>query len=385
MTQSPQSSMLARRLPHPAIRALTRRVAAVQGVDLGQGTNRLSPPLELIEAAFAAMLCEKNGYAPEQGIQPLREATARSLLDTVGLSIDPDRQIVITCGATGGLYCALLALADADSEVLLIEPYYGYHLSAVVSAGAQPRFVRSAAPRWTLELEAIQQAITSRTRILVLCNPWNPTGRVFHRDELQQVLDFCRGHGITIISDDVYAGLAYDEVEYVPISALPGGPESVVTISSFSKAYAITGWRLGYVYGRSDIIDRIARVHDALYVCAPQPFQWALATVLPRHARHLRDIRLDLQRRRDTVGRLLSNAGFAVLPAEGTFYLMASYKDRYGEMPSSDACARLLNEAGIGAVPASTFYHNGFDPMLLRFCYAVPDRELARLAVLLNV
>jgi aminotransferase len=366
------------------VRALTAAVEAIDGVNMGQGSNLLPTPGPLIEAAYKAMLSGYNTYSIQEGIPELRTEIAQLIRSETNLSIDLETELRITSGATGAIFSSCRALLEPGAEAIVLEPYYPYHLVSLLMTGCSIRYARLEPPEWRLDLRTIEQVCTQATRVLILCNPCNPSCRVYKRDELGALLDFCAARNIVILCDEVYGTLTYDGHQHTSIASLPGAQDHVITITSFSKSHAITGWRLGYMYGPEDLIERITLVHDGLFVCAPRPLQHAMADVLADHSIDQSDMQGEFSWRRDLIVDTLRQAGFSPLPVEGTYYVLAGYSERYGAISSADACARLLKENRIATVPVSTFYHDGYDSRLLRFCYALPDSEIRRAINLLG-
>ncbi len=371
-------------LKRARVRALTAAVESVNGVNMGQGSNLLPTPEPLIEAAYRAMRRGYNVYSVQEGIPELRAEIARLIRIENGVDVDPETELRVTSGATGAFFSTCRALLEPGAEAVVLEPYYPYHLVSLVMTGCEVRYARLQPPEWHLDLETIERVCGPETRVLVLCNPCNPSCRVYSRDELQRVLDFCVSRNIIILSDEVYGSLTYDGLLHTSVGSLRGAREHVITITSFSKSHAITGWRIGYMYGPEDLIERITLVHDGLFVCSPRPLQHAMAEVLAEHTVDQSNMQKEFAWRRDSIVEALTTAGFAPLRVEGTYYVMAAYSHRYGEIASAEACMKLLQENRVATVPASTFYHDGYDPRLLRFCYALPDSDIARAIDLLS-
>jgi aminotransferase len=366
------------------VRALTAAVEAVNGVNMGQGSNLLPTPQPLIEAAYKAMKDGYNVYSVQEGIPELRNEISRLIRNDTGLNVDAEGELRVTSGATGAFFSSSRTLLEPGAEAVVLEPYYPYHLVSLLMTGCQIRYARLEPPEWHLDLTAVERVCTEATRVLVLCNPCNPSCRVYRRDELQSLLEFCIARRIVILSDEVYGSLTYDGFQHTSIASLPGAWEHVITITSFSKSHAITGWRIGYMYGPEDLIERITLVHDGLFVCSPRPLQHAMADVLAEHTVDQSNMQREFAWRRDFIVEALRNAGFSPLAVEGTYYVMAAYRDRYGSISSPDASMKLLEENRVATVPVSTFYHDGYDPQLLRFCYALPDSDITRAIELLG-
>ena len=371
-------------LKRARVRALTAAVEAVGGVNMGQGNNLLPTPRPLIDAAFEAMKLGYNDYSIQEGISKLRVEVAKLIHEDAGIDVDTEEELRITSGATGAFFSSCRALLEPGAEAIVLEPYYPYHLVSLLMTGCTIRFARLEPPDWKLDISSIERVTSARTRVLVLCNPSNPSCRVYTRGELEGVVTYCRARNIIVICDEVYGSLTYDGHKHISLASLQGARDIAITITSFSKSHAITGWRIGYMYAASDLIERITLVHDGLFVCSPRPLQHAMAQVLADQAIDISEMQKEFSWRRDRVVEALRNAGFSPLPVEGTYYVLASYGDRYGKMPSAEACNRLLQEQRIATVPASTFFHDGYDPELLRFCYALPESEIERALALLR-
>lgn len=365
------------------VRALTAAVEAVDGVNMGQGSNLLPTPPPLIDAAWRAMRNGHNDYASQEGIVELRVAIARVLREENAVEVDANTELRITSGATGGFVSCCRALLQPGDEVVLLEPYYPYHLTNLALLGCGVRFARLHPPEWRLDINALAAVCTDRTRVIVLCNPSNPTSRVYRPEELQALVTFCRARNLVIISDEVYAHLTYDGHHHTSIASLPGARDHVLTLASFSKSHAVTGWRLGYLYGPEDLVERVTLVHDAIYACAPRPLQHAMAEVIAGRTVDSNTVRQDFAWRRTEVTRALESAGFDPLPVEGSYFVLAAYGRRFGPVSSSEACMRLLKESRIATVPVSAFYHDDTDMRLLRFAYALPADQIERVVQLL--
>ena len=342
---------------------------------MGQGSNLLPTPQPLIDAAYRAMNSGYNVYSVQEGIPELRHEITTIVHRETGLDVNADSELRVTSGATGAFFSTCRALLEPGAEAIILEPFYPYHVVSLLMTGCEVRYARLEPPAWKLDLNAIEGVCSEATRVLVLCNPSNPSCRVYSRSELEALLAFCISRNIVVVCDEVYGTLTYDGFRHTSLASLPGAWEHVVTITSFSKSHAITGWRIGYLYGPEDLIERITLVHDGLFVCSPSPLQHAVAEVLAERS-NLLDMQKEFGWRRDVVVSTLKRAGFTPLPVEGTYYVMASYSVRYGQVSSPEACLRLLKENRIATVPASTFYNGEYDPQLLRFCYALPEAEI---------
>ncbi len=370
-------------LKRSPLRALTDKVEKLGGVNFGQGNNLLPTPAALIQAAHESMRDGRNDYSIQEGIPELRRAIRDRLLVPEGMDADPETELRITSGATGAFFSACRGFLQTGAEAVVLEPYYPYHVACLALTGCTIRYCRLEAPHWDLDLERIERVLTDATRLLVFCNPNNPTGRVYPRDQVAALAGLCARRGVQLVSDEVYGSLTYDGHTHVPVATIPDAGRQALVVTSFSKSYAITGWRVGYMVGPEEVIERLTVVHDAMYVCAPRPLQHAVTRVLPQHAEFVDSLHAQFDWRRRMLLDALDQSGFEPLPVQGTYYVMARYGERYGDVPSLEACQRLLDELHVASVPGAAFYHDGHDPKLLRFCFALPAEDLERGARLL--
>jgi len=374
-------------LKQSEIRAMTRRAVKSGGVNLSQGLCDLPTPDPVKEAACAAIRSDKNIYAPMNGLEALREKIAGKLKAFNGITADPETEITATSGATGGYTCALLSLLEKNDRVLSFEPFYGYHAGTLRILGFEPVTLRLEPPDWRIDFRRLEQTLAraNGVRAILLNTPANPMGKVFSQEELEQIAELCRRHDLWVITDEVYEYVTFGANRHVSIGSLAGMFERTVTVSAFSKTFAITGWRLGYAAGPAGVIEKMALVGDLIYICAPHPLQAGLAAAMEQLEQSYYD---SLPQMYDSKRVLLTEAlekfGFEPLPLAGTYFLLADYSKRYGNIGSLEAANRLLEETGIASVPAASFYSGGADRTWLRFCFALRDEELERAGKLLD-
>jgi aminotransferase len=361
------------------IRAMTRACDAAGGINLGQGVCDLPTPPEVAAAAHAAIEGGKATYAPPEGVPALRDAVAARLGRDYGLTVDPLREVVVTLGATGGFAAACLALLDPGDEVILFEPYYGYHYNTVVGLGMTPVLVPLLPPGWGFDPAELARAITPRTRAVVLCTPGNPSGKVWSDDELDALGAVAAAHDLTVITDEIYEHIVYDGRRHVPLATRPGMRERTVTLSGCSKTFSVTGWRVGYAVAPAEAAQRIAVAHDLLYVCAPTPLQHACAAGLGMPDGYFRGLATSYQRKRDILCAALADAGLTPHVPAGAYYVLADAR-RLGRPTAREAAFALLERAGIAAVSGASFYRGPVGESLLRFCFAKDDAVLEEAA-----
>jgi len=358
------------------IRNMSIECERAGGINLSQGVCDLDVPEVVRRAARSAIEEGINSYTRYDGLQSLREALARKL-QRVGLKADPEREITVSAGATGALYCAGLALLDPGDEVILFEPYYGYHLSTLQAVGAVPTYVRLSPPDWGFDPADLEAACTPRTKGIVVCTPANPSGKVFARQELECLRDFAQRHDLFIFTDEIYEYLVYDGREHIPPATVPGLGSRTVTISGLSKTFSITGWRIGYSWCDARFAQTIGYFNDLVYVCAPAPLQEGVARGLDALPdAFYSDLRDEYARKREKMCGALDRAGLTPYVPQGAYYVLADIS-RLPGCNSKERAMHLLRETGVACVPGLAFYANPADgDNLARFCFAKSDADL---------
>ena len=358
------------------IRGMTRLANEHRAVNLAQGFPNFPCPELLKDAAAKAIRDDVNQYAITWGAKRLRDALARKYAAWYGLTVDPETEVTITCGATEAMAAALLALVDPGDEVIVFEPYYENYGPDAILCGAAPVFV-PLAPDCPLDLDRLAAAFSPRTRAIVVNTPNNPTGRVLSRAELEGIAALCERHGAYAVTDEIYEHILYDGA-HIPLATLPGMRERTVTVSGASKTFSITGWRIGTIVAPAPLTAAIRKVHDFLTVGAPAPLQEAVAAGLDGLARSYYDeLAGSYRRRRDLLVAALRAAGFRCTPPEGAYYVLADYSALSGEGDVAFA-RRLVVEHGVASVPGSSFFALP-DPSrrLVRFAFCKTDDVLA--------
>ena len=255
------------------LRAMSVECERVGGVNLSQGVCDLAVPAPVAAAAKAAIDKGENSYSRHDGTGPLRNALADKYRRRAGLDVDPEKNVVVSSGATGALYCSCLALLEPGDEVILFEPYYSYHESTLIATEAVPVFVPTQAPDWSFSMDDLENAVTDRTRAIIVNTPSNPSGKVWTRAELELIADFSKRHDLFVFTDEIYEHFIFDDMEHISAASLPGMWERTITISGLSKTFSITGWRIGYAICDAKWAKAIGNFSDLVYVCAPTPLQ----------------------------------------------------------------------------------------------------------------
>jgi aspartate/methionine/tyrosine aminotransferase len=365
------------------IRGMTRLASEHGAINLAQGFPNFPAPEVLKEAAARAIRDDVNQYAITWGTKRLRDALARKYAECYGLTVNPETEITVTCGATEAMAAALLALVDPGDEVIVFEPFYENYGPDTILCGARPIYVPLAAGA-ELDLERLAAAFSPRTRAIIACTPNNPTGRVLTRRELEAIAALCQRYDAYAVTDEIYEHIYY-EGQHVPIATLAGMRERTITISGASKTFSVTGWRIGTIVAPPAASDAIRKVHDFLTVGAPAPLQEAVAAGLETlgadyYARLVREYRA----RRDLLYGALLAAGFRCTPPQGAYYILADFST-ISELPDDRFAAWLTQEIGVAPVPGSSFYSRPeLGRRLVRFAFCKTETLLrdaaARLA-----
>lgn len=369
-------SSRAARIVQSEIRAMSIECEKVGGINLAQGVCDTEVPLPVRRGAQCAVDAGINSYTRYDGLPELREAIARKMKRYNDISADPETEITVSAGSTGAFYCACLALLNPGDEVILFEPYYGYHVNTLLAVEAVPTYVTMRPPDWRFSLEDLERAATPKTRGIMINTPANPSGKVFTREELECILDFARRRDLFVFTDEIYEFFLYDGRRHISPGSLPGAKERTITISGFSKTYSITGWRIGYSVSDAKWAQMIGYMNDLIYVCAPAPLQHGVAVGVDElRPEFYESLAADYARKRDRICSALDKAGLTPFVPQGAYYVLADASSLPG-CTSKERAMHLLHAAGVASVPGQAFYHNSDGEALLRFCFAKTDEEL---------
>jgi aspartate/methionine/tyrosine aminotransferase len=350
------------------IREMTRVAQEHGAINLAQGFPDFPMPAPMKDAACAAIHGDVNQYAITWGAPALRLAIAQRYRRMHELDVDPDTEITVTCGATEGMAAAFMALIDPGDEVIILEPFYENYGPDCLLAGAVPKYVPLERPHWHLDPERLRAAFTKKTKAIVINTPHNPTGRVLTRDEMTLIAELCVEHDVWAITDEVYEHIRYAGNHH-PMATWPGMRERTITVSSLSKTFSCTGWRIGYVIAPPKQTEAIRKVHDFLTVGAPAPLQTAAAVGLAFDADYYNHMALDYRARRDVMVSALADAGFIFCVPEGAYYVLADFSALSSK--SDRVFAQwMAKEIGVVPVPGSSFYHDkSSGRALVRFAF----------------
>lgn len=380
-TATPTSSRLglSQLAPHTyqsEIRAMTTECDRIGGINLAQGVCDTPVPATVEKAAKEAMRAGYNIYTRCDGNERLRKAIAQKQLRDYGLRYDAEREVMVTSGATAGLHVAAMALLDPGDEVILFEPFYGYHVNTLKVLRAVPVIVPLAEPDWQLDSDALRAAVTPRTRAILLNTPANPSGKIFTRPEMEAVAAVCRENDLFLFTDEIYEYFVYDGAEHICPATLEGMRERTIVVSGFSKTYSVTGWRVGYSAADARWMPAMAHFHDLTYVCSPAPLQHGVAAGLEQlPPEFYTQIAVEHRSKRERLAAALRVAGMDPLIPPGAYYILAKADHLPGETAAQKARA-LMAQTGVASVAGSAFFRPGRGENLLRFCFAKQDAEL---------
>jgi aminotransferase len=361
------------------IRVMSVECEKVKGINLAQGICDTDVPLPVRRAAIEAIEGGLNQYTRLDGIAPLRNEIARKMREYNGIECDPASEVIVTSGSTGGFFAACLALLQEGDEVIVFEPYYGYHVNTLRALKCTPVFVSMKAPDFGFSRSVLEQAVTPKTRAIIINTPGNPSGKIFSREELGWIAELAQKHDLLVISDEIYEYFLFDGAKHISPATLPGMFDRSITITGFSKTFSITGWRVGYAVCRKEFAQALAYHHDLLYICAPSVFQHAVTAGL----RDLKedfysDLAAEYLRKRDMLCDALKESGLTPSIPQGAYYVLADSSELPG-VNSKQKAMSLLQQTGVAAVPGESFFSDDSGRNLLRFCFAkrMPELEEA--------
>lgn len=377
--KKPLSQKVAR-FTESVIREMTRQANLHGAINLSQGFPDFPAPEDIKQAACDAIHADINQYAITWGAKRFRDAIAGKTKRHLGLDVDPDREVVVTCGSTEAMIATMMAVTNPGDEVIVFEPYYENYWPDSVLSDATMRYVTLHPPAWTFDPAELRAAFNERTKAIIITNPHNPTGKVFTREEMRIIADLCIEFDALALTDEIYEHIWYPDpprdVRHIAMAQLDGMRDRTVTINSLSKTYSVTGWRVGYAIGPAEIINAVRQVHDFLTVGAAAPLQEAGVYAMSLPASYYDRLQTEYQRRRDFLLGVLEEAGFRCFKPDGAYYIITDISD-FGFSDDVAFTQHLIREVGVAVVPGSSFYT---DPTLgaqqVRFCYCKRDETL---------
>lgn len=355
------------------IRNMSIECDRVGGINLSQGICDLELPIPVRSGAQEAMVQGINHYTRYDGLVELRQAIAKKLIKYNHIQANAEKNIVVSGGSTGAFYCACVALLNPGDEVIIFEPYYGYHINTLIAANVTPVYVPLEPPDWSFSIQDLEKIIGPRTKGIMINTPANPCGKVFSRDELEQLADVAVRHQLFVFTDEIYEYFVYDGHRHISPGAIPSIADQTITISGYSKTFSITGWRIGYAVCHEKWAQMIGYVNDLFYVCAPAPLQLGVArgiNELP--AEFYETLCGQYYAKRNKLCRILDDIGITPFVPQGAYYVLADVGRLPGDT-SKEKAMYLLRKTGVATVPGEAFYSGHRGQSLVRFCYAKDD------------
>lgn len=384
------------------IREMTREALAYGAVNLGQGFPDFAAPADIKQKAMEAIAADHNQYAITWGVKSFRDAIVEKTKRFLNLDVDAETEITVTCGSTEGMIAGMIGCVDAGEEVVVFEPFYENYAPDAILSGAQPVYVPlyQTGDGWHFERDELRAAFNERTKAIIICNPNNPTGKVFSREELEFIADLCREFDAICFTDEIYEHIIYGETnqtarrnpksaiqnpQHVCMAQIDGMRERTVVVNSLSKTYSVTGWRVGYVIAPPDITSAIRKVHDFLTVGAANPLQHAGAYALSLPESYYVGLQKEYRRKRDFIVPVLQSAGFKCEMPQGAYYVMTDISD-FGFADDIEFTKYLIREIGVAVVPGSSFYNDKIlGSQKVRFCFCKKDETLKAAAERLRI
>ncbi len=357
---------------------MTRLAVEHDAINLAQGFPDFDGPDFVKEAAVEAIRAGRGQYARMSGIPEVHDALAAKYRRDYGLDYRPGEELTVTSGATEAIFAAIQGVCNPGDGVVLFEPYYDSYKASVAMAGAVPAFVTLRAPDWTFDTADIERAITDSTRAILVNTPHNPTGKVFSREELEEIARLCIERDLVCITDEVYEHMVY-EGRHVPMATLPGMRERAITISSFGKTFSLTGWKIGWAAAPPQLTAAVRAAHQFITFATATPLQHAAACALSVGPEYYEGLLDGYRRRRDYLVGQLARIGFGARPPAGTYYVCADFR-RFGYDDDVAFCKRLIEDVGVAAIPPSFFYdrpENGRGYVRFAFCKQMRTLEAA--------
>ena len=356
------------------IRRMTRVSNQYNAINLSQGFPDFDPPKELTDALKNVAPVGPHQYALTWGAKNFREALALKYKHFAGVDIDPEKEIVVTCGSTEAMMASMMSVANPGDKVIVFSPFYENYGADTILSGAEPIYVPLVPPVFNFDPEVLENAFRQKPKAIVICNPSNPCGKVFTREELITIGELARKYDTWIITDEVYEHILYKPNQHVYAMALPGLRDRVIVCNSLSKTYSITGWRLGYVIAPFEVAERVKKVHDFLTVGAAAPLMEAAVTALNFSDEYYQNLQAHYTHMKNLFVGGMSNLGLTFTEPQGAYYVLMDISE-YGYSDDNEFCMDLASKVGVGAVPGSSFFREPVNH-LIRFHFAKKDETL---------
>jgi aspartate/methionine/tyrosine aminotransferase len=351
---------------------MTNLANQFKAINLGQGFPDFDGPDFVKDAAIAAIKDGQNQYCSSIGIEKLRTAIADKYKAFYGSIFDPSTEITVYSGATEAIFSTLFALLNPGDEVILFEPFYDAYQALCYFTGAVPKYVRIG-PDFSIDFAQLEEAVTPKTKVVVLTNPHNPLGKIFSTEEIQRIAEICPE--CYLIADEVYEHITYEQ-DHVPLSRTSALRDRAITISSTAKTFSLTGWKIGYTLADEAITSRIRMVHQFVTFCTATPLQYAMIEAMHAPQSYYKTLKRDYRSKRDLLDGILRDAGFQTYTPQGAYYIVTDISE-FNHPNDVEFCEYLIKEVGVAAIPMSAFY-SAADPVtnLIRFCFAKKSEVL---------
>lgn len=357
------------------IRAMSILCNEKNGLNMAQGLCDLEVPQEVLDGTKEALDAGKNIYTSSYGNHNLRQAIAKKQNSFYNQGITVDN-VLVSAGATGAFYTMAMTLLNEGDEVILFEPYYGYHVSTLESIGCKIKFIKTMPSEYNIDFDFLASQVTDRTKAILICNPSNPSGKVYTKDELNQISHIVNKNDLVLFSDEMYEHFVYDDLKYISALSIDGLQDKTVVISGFSKIYSVTGWRLGHAISTKEVIESASSLNDLIYVCPPAPLQYGVLKGLRELPKsYYSNVAKEHQIKRDKFVKALNDVGLKAEYIKGAYYVLADISIIEGK-DDKEKVINLLEKTGIATVPARAFYHDFKDLNLARFCFSKKENEL---------
>lgn len=370
----PELSTRTRDFTDSVIRRMTRISNQYQAVNLSQGFPDFEPPKEILDRLAEVTKEDYHQYAITWGAQNFREALAQKQSRLMDRKIDPNREIVVTCGSTEAMMAAMMSVTNPGDKVVVFSPFYENYGADTILSGAEPIYVPLVPPSFQFDPDVLEAAFKQQPKAIILCNPSNPCGKVFTYDELKIIADLAEKYDTFVITDEVYEHIVYAPHKHTYFASLPNMWERTISCSSLSKTYSITGWRLGYVIAPERIIDTVKKVHDFLTVGAAAPLQEAAVVGLNFGEAYYKDLQFKYDQKRQLFLKGLDDLKITHTIPEGAYYILLDISE-FGFKSDVEFCEVLAREVGVGAVPGSSFFKENVNH-LIRLHFAKKDETL---------
>ncbi len=363
-------------LTDSVIRRMTRISMECGAINLSQGFPDFDPPEFIMKRLAEVATAGPHQYTPTWGAANYRAAIAEKVGKFMGLPINPDENVLGTVGSTEAMMATLMAITNPGDKIVIFSPYFENYAAQSIFNSVEPVFVPLDPPDFTFDANKLEDAFKDpKTKAMILCNPSNPSGRVFTKDELQTIADLAIKYDVIIITDEVYEHIIFEPHKHTYIAALPGMWERTICCSSLSKTYSITGWRLGYIVADKPLMDRCKKVHDFLTVCAPSPLQEAVIPGLKAPMSYYKELQDHYTHMRDIFVGGLKDLGFTFTEPQGSYFMMVDISEFSKGKSDIEFCEELARKVGVAAVPGSSFFKEDVNH-LARFHFAKKDETL---------